>query len=239
MVRFVLSILLHIPTVIRINHILRKSCKNKTLTLDQRYNIARRIVIKISRKIHCKVKTFGLENMPKENGYLVCPNHQGKFDGLAILNSSPYRLSFLIDNKRSDISIERYFTDLMGSKRVSKDNPKNAIKEIIEMYNEINSGKNYCVFLEGGYTNNKNNLQKFYTGALHFIQDSKVPIVPCCLYNTYKVYNTIGIGPVSCEVHYLKPITYDEYKDLTKIEIAQMIKDRIQAKLDELTSKRK
>ena len=34
-------------------------------------------------------------------------------------------------------------------------------------------------------------------------------------------------------IHYLKPIYYEEYKDLNKVELASLIKERIQEKIDE------
>lgn len=43
---------------------------------------------------------------------------------------------------------------------------------------------------------------------------------------------------VTTQVHYLKPIPYEEYKDLRKNELCDLVKERIQNKLDEVLKKR-
>ena len=70
---------------------------------------------------------------------------------------------------------------------------------------------------------------------MRFLKDVKCPIVPIAIYDTYKVFNVNSLKKVTCEVHYLDPIYYDEYKELSKPEIAALIKSKIQAKLEERT----
>ena len=41
-----------------------------------------------------------------------------------------------------------------------------------------------------------------------------------------------GSKPVSVQMHYLKPIPYEEYKDLKTVKIAELVKSRIQECLD-------
>ena len=41
-----------------------------------------------------------------------------------------------------------------------------------------------------------------------------------------------GSAPVSVQMHYLAPIAYEEYKDLKTVEIAELVKSRIQACID-------
>ena len=63
---------------------------------------------------------------------------------------------------------------------------------------------------------------------------TKAPIVPVALIDSYKVFNSFCLGPVTTQVHYLKPILYDEYGGLKTHEIADLVKVRIQEKLDEV-----
>ena len=100
----------------------------------------------------------------KENGYVLYPNHQGKYDGLAIVTASKKQITFVIDDKRSHISIEGTFMDLVEAKRIDKTKPKTTLRQMNEVGEEVKSGVNYCIFPEGGHNNNKNNLQEFYKG---------------------------------------------------------------------------
>ena len=49
----------------------------------------------------------------------------------------------------------------------------------------------------------------------------------------YQVFDNNTINPVKALIHYLKPIEYDEYKDLKTPEIAALVQSRIQACMDE------
>jgi 1-acyl-sn-glycerol-3-phosphate acyltransferase len=45
--------------------------------------------------------------------------------------------------------------------------------------------------------------------------------------DSYKVLDEKGSKKVKVQLHYMKPIYYDEYKDMTTNEIAAMVRDRI------------
>ena len=40
------------------------------------------------------------------------------------------------------------------------------------------------------------------------------------------------------EAHILKPITYDEYKDMPKNELSSLLKQRMQEKLDQISERK-
>ena len=63
---------------------------------------------------------------------------------------------------------------------------------------------------------------------------AKCPIVPVCLYDTWKVYGISSLKKIYPRYEILKPISYEEYSALSRYEAAQLIKSRIQEKIDEL-----
>ena len=44
-----------------------------------------------------------------------------------------------------------------------------------------------------------------------------------------------GSALVKVQLHYLQPIEYEEYKDLKSVELADLVKQRIQAAIDTYT----
>ena len=56
---------------------------------------------------------------------------------------------------------------------------------------------------------------------------ARCPIVPVAMLDSYKPFDTNSIRPVTVQVHFLKPLYYEEYKDLKSTEIAQIVRDRI------------
>ncbi|MBR4832469.1 MAG: 1-acyl-sn-glycerol-3-phosphate acyltransferase, partial [Butyrivibrio sp.] len=81
--------------------------------------------------------------------------------------------------------------------------------------------------------NNGNVVEPFKAGSFKVAQMSGVPIVPVALVDSYKVYNSDHVGPVTTYVYYLEPIMYDEYKGMKTKDIALMVENRIKDKIKE------
>ena len=100
-------------------------------------------------------------------------------------------------------------------------------------------GKRYILFPEGGYKfNNRNRVCDFKAGSFKIALKSKAPIVPIALIDSYKVFNSFHFGPITTYVYYLDPIYYEEYKDMKTHEIAALVKQRIEEKVNEVTGKK-
>ncbi len=202
---------------------------------EERYALANEMVTKMNRSSGYKTIAYGQENLPKEGGYMLYPNHQGKYDVLGIFNTHEKPLSFIMDEKRSHIILVREFLDLVDGKRLEMDNPRQTIAVFQEMAEELKAGRKFILFPEGGYKENNNNIvEPFKPGSFKLAQMSKVPIVPVALVDSYKVYNSDDhFGPTTTYVYYMEPIFYDEYKNLKTKEIAEIVENRIKAKIAE------
>ena len=64
---------------------------------------------------------------------------------------------------------------------------------------------------------------------------AKCPIVPVALIDSFKPFDTNTISPVTVQVHFLKPLYYEEYKDMKTKDIAALVKERIQKTIHENT----
>ena len=51
------------------------------------YAYARLAIRRMMRAGHITTKKYGVENLPGEGGYILAPNHQGKYDALGIMIS--------------------------------------------------------------------------------------------------------------------------------------------------------
>ena len=206
---------------------------------EERYALANEMVYHMNRSSGYSTEAFGVENLPKEGGYMLYPNHQGKYDVLGIFATHEKPCSFLMDEKRSHLILVSEFLGLVEGKRLEMDNPRQAITLFKEMAEELQRGRKFILFPEGGYKeNNGNVVEPFKAGSFKLALMSKVPIVPVALVDSYKVYNSDHVGPVKTYVYYLEPIYYDEYKNLRSKEIAQMVEERIRAKIEEHLEKR-
>ena len=55
------------------------------------------------------------------------------------------------------------------------------------------------------------------------------------LIDSYKVYNSWDVGEIKTQVHFLKPIIFDEYKDMNTQQIAELVKGKIANKINSRT----
>lgn len=234
MIRFFLEIFFNLHICIKYYFGLKKIIKNKDkYTLEERYKYCKKILDDVNKKGRITVNVFGLENLPKENGYVMYSNHQGKYDAIGILATHDEPCSVVIKKHRGKAILIRQFLEVLGAKKLEVGNLKGTVKLFKEVEEEVKNGRNYLIFPEGIFYDNKNSLLEFHTGCMRFVKNVKCPVVPVLIYDTYKVFGVNSLKPVSCEVHYLEPLYYDEYKDLTKQELANEIKARIQKRQDE------
>ena len=77
--------------------------KKKGITLEEAYACVRKVTIAANRAGKVKIESFGLENIPKESGFIFYPNHQGLYDVLAFLESCPVPFAFVIKKEARNV----------------------------------------------------------------------------------------------------------------------------------------
>lgn len=195
---------------------------------EQRYELDRLAINRMVKSGHISTTGFGKDNLPKEGGYIMCPNHQGKYDALGIMLTHDSPCSVVMDIDKSNAILIRQFINLVQGKRMDINDARQSIKIIREMANEAMQGRKFIIFPEGGYSNNGNSTTEFKPGAFKSAVWSKVPIVPVVLIDSYRVFEERNLKPIKTFVYYLKPLYYTDYKDMTTIEIAHTVQKRIQ-----------
>ena len=203
-----------------------------------RYKLVRFICKYIQRRGLIFTKVTGLDNLPKEGGYIMYPNHQGRFDAVGIIAALKTPCTYVIDYERSKVFINNEVCYLLNGKRLDKRDIKNQVRTILAVSEEVKAGRHYILFPEGGYPNrnSSNEMRDFMDGCFKAATKSHCPIVPVCIYDSYKVYYKHSLCLVRPQIHFLTPIPYSEYKDMNTHEISTLVKERIQAKLDECAS---
>jgi len=174
-----------------------------------------------------RTESFGQELLPEEGGYVMYSNHQGKYDTLGIMISHPKPCTIVMDAGRSRLPIVDSFIDLIKGSRLDKTNMKSQVKTMLKIAEEVKDGRRYIVFPEGGYDHNRNNLQEFLPGAFKCAIKAKVPIVPVAIIDSYKAFGINSLRRVNTQVHFLSPILFEEYSQLSTPQIARMVKERI------------
>lgn len=200
------------------------------------YLLARGMIRVLQKNGRIHTKCYGQENLPKENGYIMYPNHQGKYDALGIMGAHERPCTVVIDDKASHTLITSQFIDLLRGLRLDKTDMREQVKSIRKIAEEVKRGRNYIIFPEGGYDRNRNELQEFLPGAFKCAQISRSPIVPVAIYDSYKPFSVNSLKRVDTKVSFLKPIFYEEYKELNTRGISRLVKERIEAEMEKLAA---
>ncbi|MGN0481993.1 MAG: lysophospholipid acyltransferase family protein [Lachnospiraceae bacterium] len=199
-----------------------------------RYALVQYTIYLMQKTAKISTISFGEDNLPKEGGYVMIPNHQGKYDALGIMSTHKEPCTFVMDKAKSHTILVGEFVDLVQGKRLDKKDVRQAMRIINQVAKDVKNGKKYILFPEGGYKfNNKNVVTDFKAGSFKSAVKAKAPIVPVALIDSYRAFNSFDIGPVVTQVHYLKPLYYEDYKNLKTMEIAEEVKQRIERAIEE------
>ncbi|MCR5177871.1 MAG: 1-acyl-sn-glycerol-3-phosphate acyltransferase [Lachnospiraceae bacterium] len=202
-------------------------------TEEKRYALARHVadIIKFTGAI--RTVGSGQENLPHDGGYILYPNHQGKYDVLGIMHTHDKPVSFIIDDSASHGPLISEFTDLVQAGRIKLADLRQTMQLFRERAGIVAAGQRLIIFPEGVYYKGKQNeLAEFKPGSFKLAKMAKVPIVPVAIYDSYKPFNSMVFGPVITYVNYLQPIPYEEYADKRTNEIAEMVHERVNAALN-------
>ena len=110
---------------------------------------------------------------------------------------------------------------------MDRDDVRQSMKVIQSVAKDLLDKRNIVIFPEGTRSKNGNEMGEFHAGTFKCVAKSKAPIVPLAFIDSFKVLDQDGCAPLKVQLHYLKPIFYDEYKDLKTNEIAELVKSRI------------
>lgn len=190
--------------------------------------LAQKVIRKVKKTTRITTDVYGVENLPKDGGYIMFSNHQGKYDALGIIDAHPTPCSVLMDKKRSQMPIANQFITLLRGKRLEKDRPRQQIRVLKELAQEVVEGRVYLVFPEGGYTKDqKNNVGDFKYGCFITAMKAKCPVVPVAIIDSYKPFGENSLKPVKTKVIFLPPVSYDEYKEMKAPALSEHVRNII------------
>lgn len=200
----------------------------KHFSEKDRYSMARHMIAIMKFNGFIRTKVYGRENLPEKDGYIMYANHQGKYDVLGIISAHKLPCTYVMDEKRSHLLFAEQFTRLLKGIRIDKSSMRRQVAAILEITKNVKAGRRVIVFPEGGYDHNHNHVNKFLPGAFKSASKAQCPIVPVAIIDSYRVFEYNNLLPVKTQVHFLEPIEYADYKDMTTHEIAELVKNRIQ-----------
>lgn len=181
------------------------------------------------------LQVYGQENIPTENGFMLYGNHQGLFDVLAIATTCEPPLGIVYKKELKNVPILKQILTCTKSFAMDREDVRQSLTVIQNVTKEVQAGRNYVIFPEGTRSKKGNVMGEFHGGSFRCAVKAKCPVIPMAFIDCFRVLDEKGSKPVSAQIHYLAPIPYEEYKDMKPAELADLVKSRIQACIDENT----
>lgn len=207
--------------------------KQEPVDYDAAFSYIQMITRRANHAGRVTLEVHGEENIPKENGFVFFPNHQGMFDVLVFLASSPVPFSFVFKKELSNIILLKQVIAALGAIPIDRGDLRQSMEVINQMTQEVKKGRNFLIFAEGTRSKKGNELLEFKGGSFKSAQKARCPIVPCALIDSFVPFDKGTARPVTVKLFYLKPMYYEEYKDMKTTDIAAEVKRRIEEKIAE------
>ena len=174
----------------------------------------------------------GKENIPDKDGLLLVANHQGLFDVVALVTAWDRILCAVYKIELKDVPLVKQIAASTKSYAMDRDDVRQSLTVIQGCTEQLKNNRNVLIFPEGTRSKNGNVMGEFHGGSFKAAVKAKADILPFCVIDTHKVLDQKGSKPMRCQLHFLKPIPYEEYAGMKTNEIAAMVKSRIQECID-------
>jgi acyl-[acyl-carrier-protein]-phospholipid O-acyltransferase/long-chain-fatty-acid--[acyl-carrier-protein] ligase len=132
-----------------------------------------------------RLRVFGRENLPRDGGVLLVPNHVSWVDGILLLVSAPRPIRFIIYADFVYHPRLRWLAKVFEVIPIKADGgPKALIQSLKAARESLAKGDCVCIFAEGTLTRT-GQMQPFQPGFLKILQGTGAPVVPIYLHGLW------------------------------------------------------
>ncbi|KAA5541438.1 AMP-binding protein [Roseiconus nitratireducens] len=124
-------------------------------------------------------RVIGLENLPREGGYLVVSNHVSWIDGILLLWMLPRNIRFVVDGSNFGFGFAKWLASAFDTILMVA-NPKSIARALKTAREGLAAGDVVGIFPEGTITRT-GQLQAFRGGMGKILKGTDVPVVPVYL----------------------------------------------------------
>ena len=179
-----------------------------------------KIFYMIRLKLIYRLKVEGLENVPKDNSYIVCANHLSTLDPPMLAGIFPRRVAFMAKQELFDIPFICWWIDWLGTFAVNRESlDPSTIKTAMEI-----KKSNWVLGIFPQGTRQKpgtiENVTKGFAGVARLM---KCSVLPVGIVGTEKATHIPFTGKVTVKIG--KPIPYEKDPDIVVKKWAEQIEE--------------
>ena len=165
----------------------------------------------IRLKLVYRLEVHGLENVPKDNRYIVCPNHLSTLDPPLMVAVMPRSVSFMAKKELFDIPFLRWWIDWLGAFAVNRESLGPSTVKTVQTIRESNWVLG--MFPQGtrGIPGEIRGVTKGFAGLAKL---TKCDILPVGIIGSNEVKRWPFTGKIIVNIG--KPIPYNKNTDIVK-----------------------
>lgn len=172
-----------------------------------------------------KIKTVGMEKVPKEGRFLLVSNHISDLDPIVLIHCfEKSQLAFISKQENDQKPFVGQFQRKLLCQPINRENDREALKTILRCIQLVKEDKVSMAVFPEGYTSLDCKLRHFRNGVFKIAQKANVPVVVCTVHNTRKSMKSMfKLKGGYVEVHTLEVIPAEEVKALSTAELGDKV----------------
>ncbi|ALG29266.1 lysophospholipid acyltransferase family protein [Glutamicibacter halophytocola] len=193
----------------------------------------------------CRAEVTGLENVPKEGGFIVASNHLSFFDSLIIQALTPRDVAFFAKAEYFTTpgvkgKLMKTFFESVGSIPVQRGEQAASVAALDSLVGIIEEGGGIGIYPEGTRSRD-GKLYRGRTGVGWLALTTGVPVVPVGLIGTEKLQpaGSKGFRPAKFHIHYGEPLHFDQLGRKHPLPQRRQATDRIVDAIAELSGQQR
>ncbi|MEE3928445.1 lysophospholipid acyltransferase family protein [Mycoplasmopsis ciconiae] len=183
----------------------------------------------------------GYDNLPKNGGCLLVPNHKSNIDSVALLaalKDTTYEpgiqtkvTTFLAKKELTKKRLMRNLLSLVDTFAIDRSNFRQSVETINEFGKFVKENKTYGVVFPEGTRVVKEEIGEFKAGAFKVAQKEYLPVIPVTIKNSLHALDKKRKGRLKVTVVFHKVIKPSQFMVQDSKGIAQRVQDIVASKL--------
>lgn len=174
----------------------------------------------IRLKLVYRLEVHGLENVPKDNKYIVCPNHLSTLDPPLMVAVMPRSVSFMAKKELFDIPFLRWWIDWLGAFAVNRESLGPSTVKTVQ---EIKDSNWVLGMFPQGTRGVPGEIKGVTKGFAGLAKLTKCDILPVGIIGTNEVKRWPFTGKIIVKIG--KIIHYDKNTELVKDKWIEQIQE--------------
>lgn len=178
-----------------------------------------------------KVKSYGEENVPKDQPVLYVGNHNSYFDIVVTYARVPRRTGYVAKKELNRIPGLRIWMKYLHCLFLDRNDLKAGLKMIFDAIELINNGISVCIFPEGTRNDSGDelNMLPFKEGSLKIAEKSGCLIIPVAMSGTADIFekHVPYVRSSKVQISYGKPIDPKTLDKEEKKKLASYVQSQI------------